>query len=104
SQGNNKFPFSNTLEEKQQGDHHSLPPSWRNTRNNKQQITVEITPAMNFKKDFSWSYIKCYFYVTPYLYLTIKTLLCQEIIDKIFKICYLRVTIRNIPNIGTFLV
>lgn len=39
----------------------------------------------------------------PIPYLTIKTLLCQEIIDKIFKICYLRVTIRNIPNIGTFL-
>ncbi|HBX1877680.1 TPA: hypothetical protein MHQ09_21165 [Klebsiella pneumoniae] len=58
---------------------------------------------MNFKKDFQGSYIKCYFYVTPYFYLTIKNLLCQGIIDKIFKICYLRVTIRNIPNIGTFL-
>lgn len=40
----------------------------------------------------------------PYSYLTIKTLLCQEIIDIIFKMCYLRVTIRNIPSMGTFLV
>ncbi|CAM7722680.1 hypothetical protein KLQUMMO235M1_07820 [Klebsiella quasipneumoniae subsp. quasipneumoniae] len=37
---------------------------------------------MNFKKDFQGSYIKCYFYVTPYFYLTIKNLLCQGIIDK----------------------
>ncbi|SAS75877.1 Uncharacterised protein [Klebsiella pneumoniae] len=34
SQGNKKFPFSNTLE-KQQGDHQSLPLSCRNTQNNK---------------------------------------------------------------------
>ncbi|VGC15069.1 Uncharacterised protein [Klebsiella quasipneumoniae] len=38
SQGNKKFPFSNTLEhweEEQQGDHQSLPLSCRNNRNNK---------------------------------------------------------------------
>lgn len=38
SQGNKKFPFSNTLEhweEEQQEDHQSLLLSWRNTQNNK---------------------------------------------------------------------
>jgi hypothetical protein len=34
----------------------------------------------------------------PIYYLTIKTLFCQDIIDKIFKMCYVRVTIRNIPS------
>ncbi|HIA9106787.1 TPA: hypothetical protein ACWSQU_004777 [Klebsiella pneumoniae] len=105
SQGNKKFPFSNTLEEKQQGDHQSLPLSWRNTRNNKQQITVEITPAMNFKKDFSGELHKNVTFTQPHnLILPSKTCSVKGSLTKIFKICYLRVTIRNIPNIGTSLV
>lgn len=51
-----KFPFSNTLEhwkEKQQGDHQSLPLSWRIQPKQQIILTAEITPAMYSKKDFS---------------------------------------------------
>lgn len=94
-----KFPFSNTLEGRAAGG--SPIPAAFLEEHPKQQIklTVEITSQQwTSKRIFQGSYIKCYFYVTPYPYLTIKTLLCQEVIDKIFKICYLRVTIRNIPS------
>ncbi|WP_142850507.1 hypothetical protein [Klebsiella pneumoniae] len=56
SQGNKKFPFSNTLEGRAAGG--SPIPAAFLEEHPKQQITVEITPAMYFKKDFSWSYIK----------------------------------------------
>ncbi|HED2379538.1 TPA: hypothetical protein R4Y26_003089 [Klebsiella pneumoniae] len=53
SQGNMKISFFKYTGGEAARGSPSLPPSWRNTRNNKQQITVEITPAMYFKKDFS---------------------------------------------------
>ncbi|HFF8588657.1 TPA: hypothetical protein ACGEYN_005760 [Raoultella ornithinolytica] len=67
SQGNNKSPFSNTLEEKQQGDHQSLPLSWRNTRTTNNINGGNHISTMNFKKDISWSYIKMLLLSNPYI-------------------------------------
>lgn len=47
-----KSPFSNTLEEKQQGDHQSLPLSWRNTRTINNSNGGNYT-SNEFQKGFS---------------------------------------------------